>query len=209
LPPDAHLAAEATSAELAVRAALRGERDSWVEHHLEVLAGWLRRISRSAVYRAEMARRLGLPEGQSLRPVALPDPPPELPAGPLRDRVLRAVLLWWDKERFGVEPSDEMVELGKAARALQEYEEAHGALSSAPLASPASPLVERVVEVGEKMGKAWATIDRETEHCAREPGCNGSLELKLTLCVFGEELMPELVAAVAALRASREGERDG
>jgi hypothetical protein len=85
-----------------------------------------------------------------------------------------------------------------------EFETADEAIAAWNRAAPpVDPLVERVVEVGEKMGKAWATIDRETEHCAREPGCNGSLELKLTLCVFGEELMPELVAAVAALRASR------
>jgi hypothetical protein len=90
----------------------------------------------------ECGLRVGLyanhKSGCSLDPLPPAALPPEPLGDPLRDRVLRAVLLWWDKERFGVEPSDELVELGKAARALQEYEKAHGALRFS-LVSRASP----------------------------------------------------------------------
>lgn len=65
-PLDGTLAGAATSGELAIRAALRGERDEWVEHNLRAAAELLGVISKNAAYRAELSRRLGLSEDQVL-----------------------------------------------------------------------------------------------------------------------------------------------
>lgn len=71
-PLDGTLAGAATSGELAIRAALRGERDEWVEHNLRAAAELLGVISKNAAYRAELSRRLGLSEDQVLVPTVSP-----------------------------------------------------------------------------------------------------------------------------------------